>query len=187
LGTAETILTVVSALGGSAVIAAAVAAFFGKLFADRSLESHKADLGQETERLKGELAKESETHKLKLKKQELLFQKELEAASDFFALRRKIEPKYRHPDMDWGEALEDVVEAFAKSEDRLQSFAAKYGPVLSEDNRKDLDLATGIASDHKFASAGVGYRDLESAMKIAEKFLNVLQDIEDRFATELRS
>jgi hypothetical protein len=173
LGTAETILTVVSALGGSAVIAAAVAAFFGKLFADRSLESHKA--------------KESETHKLKLKKQELLFQKELEAASDFFALRRKIEPKYRHPDMDWGEALEDVVEAFAKSEDRLQSFAAKYGPVLSEDNRKDLDLATGIASDHKFASAGVGYRDLESAMKIAEKFLNVLQDIEDRFATELRS
>ena len=42
-----------------------------------------------------------EAHKLRLKKSEMLFEKELEAAKTFFALRKKIRPEYSHPDMDW--------------------------------------------------------------------------------------
>jgi hypothetical protein len=49
--------------GGLSVVSIGVAAFVSKLIADRSIESHKAQLGQETERLKGELAKETESHK----------------------------------------------------------------------------------------------------------------------------
>ena len=125
----------IALLGGLSVISGAVGGFVAKFFADRSIEHHKAALGQETERLKGELAKETETHKLKLKRQEILFEKELDAAADFSALYRQIEPRFRHPDMDWDEALEDVVKSFTNTEARLRQFIAKHAPVLSQANR----------------------------------------------------
>src|SRR6266852_2635339 len=125
--------------GGGAVVTVALAAFFSKFMADRSIESHKAELGRETEKLKGELAKETETHKLSLKKREILYQREIEAASAFIALHRSIEPKYRHPDMDHDDALEDVVDSFSDTEDRLRKFIAKYGAALSADNRNQIN------------------------------------------------
>src|SRR5579862_3214343 len=152
-------------LGGASVVAGAVAAFVGKIFADRSIEKHRAVLTQETERLKAELGKDAETHRWKLRKNEILFQKEFEAASDFFELHRQLEPSYRHPDMDWYEAAKDIVESFSDSEEKLIKFVAKYGPVLSANNRLAVDECERLASHHKFAqvSGGIKKEDEDAA------------------------
>ena len=157
-----------------------------KILADRSLEGHRSNLERETERLKGELAKDTETHKLELRKQELLFAKELEAASAFLSLRRRFEPKRSHPDMDWSEALEDVIDGFPRAEKALEAFAAEFGSVFSAQNRKDLNSCISMASANKFAGVPGG-DDTKSAGEAAEKFLNTLKKIEGRLIKELRS
>lgn len=173
-------------LGGVGVFAGAVAGFVGKFIADRSLEGHKAALSQETERLKAELGKDTETHRWQLKKKEILFQKEVEAASKFFELHRLLEPKFRHPDMDWYEAADDIVDDFGRSEDKLQKFIAEHGPVLGAGNRAALDECKQIASLHKFAKATGGTISKEDE-DAAEKFLRLLDEVEARFVKELRS
>jgi hypothetical protein len=152
-------------------------------FTDRSLEKHKAELNQETEKLKAELGREAETHKWKLRKKEILFEKEFEAASDFFVLRRKIEPRFRHPDMDWSEAVEGVVDDFSTSEDLLRKFIAKHGPVLSPKNREDLDRSHELAENNQFAKH---QGDMKKAEKAVEEFLKKLEDVERRFVVEIR-
>jgi hypothetical protein len=97
------------------------------------------------------LAKETETHKLNLRKREILFQKEIEAVSAFIALHRTIEPKYSHPDMDWDEAMTDVAEDFANIERKLRNYVAEYGAALSQQNRIEIDTCMVLASNHKFA------------------------------------
>jgi hypothetical protein len=121
---------ILTLLGGVGV----VAAFVAKFFADRSNERYKAELGRETERLKAELGKDAETHKWKLKKKEILFQKEFEAALDFFALRRRIEPRFRHPDMEWHEAMRDVIERFSTSEKSTERVHREAWPGASSKN-----------------------------------------------------
>ena len=109
----------------------------------------------------------------------------MEAATAFFSLRRRIEPKYLHPDMDWDEALQNVVEDFQASEKRLETFAAQYGPILSDKNRKNLERCISMASANKFAASPMG-DDLRAAKDAAEKFLSMLKGIEDRFVKEIR-
>jgi hypothetical protein len=131
------LLKVVGLFGGVGAIVVALAAFASKWMADRSIERHKAELGRETEKLKGELAKETETHKLILKKREILFQKEIEAASAFIALHRTIEPKYNHPDMDWDEAMADVAKDFRKVAAQIRGEVwSSTKPATSKRNRQ---------------------------------------------------
>jgi hypothetical protein len=172
--------------GGGAVVTIALAGFVSKLMADRSIESHKAELGRETEKLKGELAKETETHKLKLKKREILYQKEIEAASAFVALHRFIEPKFRHPDMDWDEALDDVVDSFADTDDRLRKYIAKFGAALSQENRAQIDSCMLTASNNQYAKHEGGLA-VKNAYTAAAEMLRILKEIEQRFLAEIRA
>jgi hypothetical protein len=175
------------ALGGSAVLIGAISAFVSKYIADRSIEGHKAQLNKEVERLKGELAKETETHKLKLKKQEMLFTKEMDAASQFFALHKHIRPSYSHPDMDWDEAVEEVARDFTDTEHRLDKFMTEHGPVLSKKVRDDLKRCADLASNNKFASSGAGVGDVKVAKEAAGDVLKLLREIEEQLVNELRS
>jgi hypothetical protein len=166
-------------LGGASVVAWGVA----KYFADRSIEKHKTELGQETERLKAELGRDAETHKWKLRKKEILFEKEFEAASEFFVLRRRIEPRFRHPDMDHAEAMEEVVDRFSSFQESLRSFIAKHGPALRTKNREELDQCQQIAENNQYAKHQGEMREAEKA---AEGFLKKLEEIERRFVIEIR-
>ena len=182
----DLLLKAVGLFGGVGAITIAAAAYASKLMADRSIESHKAELGRETEKLKGELAKETETHKLNLKKREILFQKEIDAASAFIALHRTIEPKYSHPDMDWDEAMADVAADFASIERKLREYVAAYGAALSQKNRTEIDTCMTLAASHKFADREGGSA-LDKASVTAHDILTSLKDIEQRFLDELRN
>jgi hypothetical protein len=174
----------VALFGGAGVIAATVAAFVAKTFADRSIEKHKASLEQETERLKSELGKDLETHKWKLKRNEIIFAKQLAAAEDFFELHRKLRPTYSHPDMDWHEARHSVLDNFGRSERHLEEFIAKHGPVLSDETRTIVQKCRDFASNEKFANVQGGYD--ARAEDVADQFLNTLEKAEHQFVKEIR-
>ena len=79
---------IVGILGGVGALSSVVAGFVAKWLADRTIENHKSELTKEVERLKGELNRDLETHKGKLRRQELLFAKQVDAASALIAMRQ---------------------------------------------------------------------------------------------------
>jgi aspartokinase len=182
---------VLTAVGGMAVVSSAIAGFVSKIVTDRLVESHKASLGQETERLKAQLVQDGDRLRLGLKKQELLFAKELEAASAYMKLHREIEPKYRHPDMEWHEALDEVLDNLRDVGEKLESFILEHGAVISASIRKDILELRSLAEIHKFDDARENFdRDREyskEAVAAAEKILNDLSVIEDRLLQDVRS
>jgi hypothetical protein len=179
----ESLLQVIGALAGVSAVAAAVGGFVGKILADRSIEKHKAALGQETERLKADLGKDAETHKWKLKRKEMLFEKEYAAASEFFEIRRRIEPRYSYPDKEWHEALDDVIEGFGKSDGILRKYIARHEPVLRPKNREELDRCQQLAENYQYSKHD---GDVKGGEVAAEEFLKKLENIERRFAVEVR-
>src|ERR1700760_2789274 len=68
-----------------------------------------------------------ERYKTKLRKSEFLFQKEFEAASEFLSLRRRLMPRYRFREMDWGDVCEDFALDFEKVEKALTAYMATHG------------------------------------------------------------
>lgn len=176
------------ALGGGGVVVIAVCAYISNYFANSSLEKRKSELGRETERLKGELAQEAETHKLALKKQELIFNKEVEAASAFIKMHREIMPKYSHPDMDWDDACEQVASEFGKTEGKLEQFIVEHGAIVIPDAREMLSELKTLSSHHKFH----GYDDeneiiTPDAKKKAGELIEKLVLIEEKLIKSVRN
>lgn len=104
--------SVIALLGGGGFVLVSICAFLSKYMADRTIEGHKTALNMEMERLKNELAKESDLHKLKIRKAEILFEREMQAMADFSALSRKVRPLYSHPNMEWDDACAEVSSRF---------------------------------------------------------------------------
>lgn len=181
----ELLFFIVGGLSGAGVVAAVIG-FLSKWFVDRAMEGYKAKLSQETERLKSELVREGEAHKLKLKKQELLFGKELEAASEFFDLSRRIRPEFRHPDMEWDEAMDDVLENMMDTESKIGKFLSKHEPILDQSITKKLKKVLSMATAHKFTSAGYG-GNLKEARESASDLIKLLDEIEALFVRRLNS
>ncbi|UGA43756.1 hypothetical protein HU230_0036835 [Bradyrhizobium quebecense] len=181
----DLLLKAAGLFGGIGALTVAAAAFVSKLVADRSIESHKAELGRETEKLKGELAKKTETHKLNLKKREILFQKEIEAASAFIALHRTIEPEL-NPRVLWEEAMVAAALDLAGIEQKLRDYVAMFGAALSSENRREIDVCMILAARHKFADQKDA-QAIDKAAVVAHDVLTSLGEIERRFLDELRS
>jgi len=164
-----------------------IAAFVSKGVADRSIEKHKALLGQETERLKGELSKETESHKFSLRKKEILFGKEMDAASAYFDLYAKLEPRYSHPDKGAAEVIEEALENFGSMSSKISGYLAVHGVFLSEENRKDLEDVEQTSAWHQYTHTGRGdFTEADSSLQ-AERVLKVLKIVRGRFVDELRS
>jgi hypothetical protein len=180
------LLTAFGWFGGGAAITIALAGYLSKLLADRSIERHKWQLNKEMERLKGELAKETETHKLILKKKEILYQKQIEAASAYISMHRLVEPKYRYPDMEWDEALDDVVDSFSTTEGMIRAYISNYGAALSSKNRIQLDKCMLLASNNQYAKHE-GDHAVKDAKSAAEEMLTLMKEIEERFIQEVQS
>ncbi|MBB2823282.1 UNVERIFIED_ORG: hypothetical protein GGD59_006588 [Rhizobium esperanzae] len=172
--------SVVALLGGGGVVLAAICAFISKFIADRTVEGHKATLNAELERLKNELAKESELHKLKLRKAEILFERELEAVAEFGTLYRQIVPRYSHPDMDWDDACDNVASRFPTIEEQLENYLTKHAPVLTEALREKLRHCMTMASHNKFSEYEILEDQAAATSKAAAgRLLEELVDIEN--------
>lgn len=94
-----------------------------------------------------------ESYKIKLKKSEVFFLRELDAASSFSSLFHLISPKFNHPDMEWHEACDSIAENFGRTEDKLGEFLSKHGAMLDDSEREILFDAAAEAAIGKFEVA----------------------------------
>jgi hypothetical protein len=154
----------VAALGGVSILVFGLSNYFGKLFADRFIETKKAELSAENERLKGELSREIETHRIRLKKSEM--------------------PRHHTPQMDWYDACDDIALQFESLENQLSDFIATYGAVLSDEAVDLVSDCIGIAGSNKFdvsidkvsATANSAASDLyDKAAKAEQRMLSELR------------
>lgn len=165
-------------------VAGAVINWFVKWRTDRALEklrsrlnadleTHKSTLNRETERLKGDISREADVHKLNLKKQELLFTKELEAAGAFMQLLRSIFPKVDYPEFDWDDACKHIARSFIQHERDLEKFEIAHGAVINAPVRTLIFKCKSICSVNKFNA----YEDVAQLSSEANKKAGEMIDL----------
>ena len=128
------------------------------------------------EKLKHEIQQDLESHKTRLKKSEFLFQKEFEAASAFIPVRLQLLPRYRFPDMEWGEACKDFAQNFERVEKVIETYMATHGAALQQDTLQRLASAKMRASWGKFEVTNGNIS--REAIKYAEEIMEALDEIE---------
>lgn len=137
-------------LGGGSVVIFAFSSWLGKVWAERILAKEKAQQAQALEEFKQQLQDAAERQKMRLKKSELIFEKEFEAASALVAMYRDISPKFISPDMDYYDACDQVASNFQRIELQLHDFVRTHGAVLTDGVKHLLYLSIGIAGEYKF-------------------------------------
>jgi hypothetical protein len=184
--------TILLAFGGNAALIA-ILAFLSKSLIEklivRDTKIFEANLKRTTdaeiERLRNEMGKNLESHKVRLKKSEVFFLRELDAASAFTALFRSIHPTYSHPTMDWSDACDAIAQDFGRIEARLDEFMAKHGAMLDDDERSMLIDSIADAGSGKFEVDG-GSVSAE-AHKKADEVYETLKALEARLMKRLRA
>lgn len=187
----ETWQTILLAFGGNAALLAVIGllckSLLEKLIARDSKRFEadiKAKADAEIERLRNELLRSVESYKVQLKKSEFLFQKEFEAASAFTALLQSIHPGFNHPMMDWNDACDAIAQDFHKIEIRLGDFLAKFGAVLTDEERKILTTAMSDAGFGKF-DVTEGEVDTDANVQAGALYEN-LQALQGRLVDRVR-
>ncbi len=120
-----------------------------------------------------------ESHKVRLKKSEFLFEKEYEATSEFVALLRSILPRHSYPDMNWHEACDHIAGNFGKIEHQLNDYLAMHGAVFNDEIVDLLVESLAIAGEGQFDissgpvpdTANTGANALYEKMYLAESKL----------------
>lgn len=188
------VLKVVAALGGIATVAGAVAAFIGNLVSSRIVQAHKAKLDEQLETHKGLLVREADRHRLWLKRQELMFEREYAAASEFFKLFNSILPEPWAPDLDWPEVQPRIAENFIKHERSLKAFLDTHSASLSKEARELIGSAKHRANEGSFEVAQEteeGEYEPDSypsdrVCKIVDQFFDDLRNAEERLRLDLQ-
>lgn len=101
------------------------------------------------EKVRGDNSKALETHKLNLKRVELLFNRKVSAATDFLLLVENILPSYR-PGMDSYDAAELVALSLESAEADLRNFNLKHGVVITSEARDLLQDTISQVDEGKF-------------------------------------
>ena len=183
--------TVLLAFGGNAALLAVLVILAKSLLEKilvrdtKQFETElKAKADAEIERIRSEFVRSIESYKAQLKKSELLFQKEFEAASSFSAVYQSMLPKQTNPLMDQRDINASVAHSFALSETRLGEFLAKYGAVLTDEERSELSSAMQQAGYGKF---NVFENKIDSyANDLAGNLIATVKSLHDRLIRRVR-
>lgn len=178
-------LFIISSLGGGVAIVFSLSNFFGKLWANKLMAKETAQHSRDLESLRSQLLKDTESYKIKLKKSELIFEKEFEAASEFVSLIRGFTPTFGHPHMEWYEACDEIAYDFEKIEPRLDGFLSKHGAVLPEDVKDGISECIAMAGQEKFEidSFEIPLR----SNKVADDLFNKLWECENKMLAHVKS
>lgn len=141
--------SILLSLGGGAVIVFSLSSWLGKVWAARLMEREKALHTQALESLRHDLAKHLEYQKVALRKSEILYTRQIDAASALVALNLRLIPEKSFPDDDWYEACESIALSFETIHKELQHFFSTYGAVLHGVVRQRISNALSILHDKK--------------------------------------
>lgn len=154
--------TVLMSLGAAGGLLVGSAKWIGGLMAKTYVEQVKHDLRRETE-----------SYRTRLRKSEFLFEKEFEAASAFIDMRRRLWPRMRHPEEDWGEAVGQFGKRLEEVEDEMRRYLSGHGAALQEPVLEMVREALNQAEYGKFE-----FDEFGPARSIAERVLDGLKEIE---------
>jgi hypothetical protein len=144
----------------------------------------KASTDAAIERLRNDLVRSVESYRVQLKKSEFFFEREYAAALDLSAIVSTVIPRPSHPDMDWEDAMQVVVDDFAKTERRLAAFLTSHGPVLTDDERELLGRIISIANQG--ALYCTGQQGDPAGYQTAQSLCDGLIDFERRLIKRVR-
>jgi hypothetical protein len=137
--------TILASFGCGTVIVFGFSNWLGKVWANRLMEKEKNEHTRELESLKNSFLKDTESYKIKLKKSELIFEKQFEAASEIVALHRSFFPDTNFPDMDWEDVLDHYAFSSKEIEKKLKEYLSRHGAVLGEEVEEKISECLGIA------------------------------------------
>jgi len=175
---------VVVSLGGSSLILLALSSWLGRVWAERILERQKAIYAVDLEEFKKKLVLETESHKIRLKKSELIFAREFDAASSLVALVKDITPTYKHPMMDWNDACDDIARDFGKIENLIAKYLRDNGAVLNDQVKDILASCEAIAAENQFEV--ISGEVSPEANKAADDMYAKLQKAEETLLVQVR-
>ncbi|NWH06036.1 hypothetical protein [Desulfobacter latus] len=141
--------TILASIGGGTAIVFGFSNWLGKVWANRLMEKEKNKHNRELEFLKNTFLKETENYKIRLKKSELLFEKQYEAASELVALHRSFIPQI-FPHMDWGDVVDHYAFSSKKIEEKLEKYLSRNGAVLGEEIEEKISECISVAGWTKF-------------------------------------
>lgn len=176
------------------VVIGTLAQAFLKRILDGSVKELEARLrvagDTEIERLRNELSRDGESHKMRLKKSEFLFGKEFEAATAFVTLHRGFGPRFSRPNMEWDDACNQIADRFEEIENRLETFLTVHGAILLSVDRDAVHAAIAIAGQGKFDviqnSDPMNSDHGPQIREEAGKLWNALRDVEARLLEQVR-
>lgn len=180
------VMAVIGWFGGAVVVSGLVAKWISDHASQRWLQDHKGQLDKLLETRKSELSNEAERLKLSLKRQELIFNREIEAADALMKLHRDIYPKHSRPDMEWTDACEDIALRLGQVEGSLDDFLANHSAVIGDDVRAKVETALAQAGSEKFFAASTPGEATDDAIKVGEKVLVAITDARDLMIAYIR-
>lgn len=188
-------LKVVGTLGGVGVISAGIAAWIGNLVSSRVVEKQKAKLAEQLETHKDTLLREADRNRLMLKRQELMFERELAAATAFLKVQGSVVPDPWAPDLDWCDAQERIAENLCSLDRDLKELLDQHSVSLSNEARQLIGSAKAIANSGSFEVAQEtkegeyerGYGPSDAVRKIVDDFHEAMQKAETQIRRDLKS
>lgn len=110
----------------------------------------------------------------------------LKALQEMWALRHRILPAKRHPDMEWDEALEDIAVDLGKHAKSLKDINQRLGSTLPKEVGDLLESAEAAAVDGSFEVSLVDEIDVPSdARKAAGRMFDLLTEGIDKTRASL--
>lgn len=188
-------LKVAGALGGIGAMSAGISAWIGTIVSSRVIEQQKAKLNEQLETHKDALLREADRNRLMLKRQELMFERELAAAVDFLKVQASVVPDSWAPDLDWYDAQERIAEKLFSHDRELKKLLDQHSVALSKEARKLIGSAKATANSGSYEVAqetvegeyerGVGPSD--TVRKTVDEFYEQMQKAETQIRQDLRS
>lgn len=130
--------SIIISIGGAGAIIFGLSSWLGKVWANRLMEQEKANYSKELEKLKSEFTQNTERYKLQLKKSELFFQKQYEAASDFGKFFYNLLPEKTYVHMEWEDACKEITYNFQAHMNYLKKFQLENNILFDKRINDDL-------------------------------------------------
>lgn len=175
----------------SSTVVAGILGLVAKAFFEKQIQNWlmraKADLDKELESHKARLQESMESHKWRIRRQELFFEREIEAAEEIQKLCDHVLPTYDHPDMDFQDACEHVYQCFGDTADRIGKYLSKYRVFIEPEIVRELEDIGSKAERAKFNYELEAKIPEGTDLELVKKILSDLPSLQDRVFLHLRS
>ena len=140
------------------------------------------------ERLKNSIMtqynKSLESYKDELLRKKIIFEEQLLAYKKFSSIKYEIYPEKSHPDMDWGEAVQQIAMGFSGHYRLIKEFQIEYSAILPDSLRNKVEHCSYMCTDGGFEVSSDHVSD--QGYKFADELWDKMQSIDKEFRILLK-